>query len=58
MTLKVMSKFELRRIARCVGARLIPQMQIGGYKLEDMGFCAAVDVEEVGSRKMYFFSFF
>ena len=50
MTLKVMSKFELRRIARCVGARLIPQL--GGYKLEEMGSCASVDVEEVGSHKI------
>ena len=113
MVSKIMSKFELRRIARCVGARLIPQMVLktchfnlefycfenqvkirislnclislrkfqkhvfligiflyinskiepinhfyllnkqGQCTLEDLGSCAAVDVEEIGSHKMY-----
>jgi T-complex protein 1 subunit theta len=50
MCSKLMSKFELRRIAKCVGAKLIAQPNVFGP--EDMGFCASIHVEEVGSHRV------
>ena len=50
LAVKLMSKFELRRIAKCVGAKLIAQPNAFGP--EDMGFCASIHVEEVGARRV------
>eukprot|EP00455_Lapot_gusevi_P045403 TRINITY_DN5801_c0_g2_i1.p1 TRINITY_DN5801_c0_g2~~TRINITY_DN5801_c0_g2_i1.p1 ORF type:complete len:540 (+),score=224.37 TRINITY_DN5801_c0_g2_i1:86-1705(+) len=50
LAIKVSSKHELRRLARCTGARMIPQL--GAISPEDLGFCSSINVQEVGSHKI------
>lgn len=49
MTLKIMSKFELRRIAKAIGATLI--VKLGAPTPEELGFAHAVEFQEISSQK-------
>ena len=53
LVMKIMSKFEMRRLAKVCGARLIAQ--VGAISPEDMGFCASIHTQEVGSHKVVVF---
>lgn len=53
MTLKLSSKFELRRLCRATKAR--PTVQLGPISPEHMGYCSEVYVTEVGLRKVTVF---
>jgi len=46
MIIKIMSKFELRRLCKTVGAR--PQVRLGAVPAEEQGYCSRVYVSEVG----------
>lgn len=50
LAIKIMSKFEVRRIAKCLNAKLLPA--VTPITTEDLGFCAEINVEEVGSHKI------
>lgn len=47
MVVRVMSKFELRRLAKCVGA--VQLTRLGAPTAEEMGQADEVVVQEVGS---------
>jgi len=47
MMIKVLSKFELRRLAKALEARILTRL--GAPQPEEMGSCDRVDVTEVGS---------
>lgn len=47
MVVKVMSKFELKRICKCLGAT--PLVRQGAPIPEEIGVCDEVVVEEIGS---------
>lgn len=49
LTLKIMSKFELKRIAKSVGASLI--VKLGAPTQEELGFAHAVEAQEISSTK-------
>jgi len=53
MAVKVMSKFELRRICRAIGAT--PLVRLGAPAPEEIGHCDLVSVEEIGSTKVTVF---
>lgn len=53
MVVRVMSKFELRRLARCVGA--IQLTRLGAPTAEEMGSADEVVVQEIGSQKVTLF---
>ncbi len=53
MVVKVQSKFELRRLAKCVGA--VQLTRLGAPTAEEMGECDSVYVEEIGSQKVTIF---
>jgi T-complex protein 1 subunit theta len=53
MVIKIMSKFELRRIARTLGATTIGRQ--GAPTPDEMGHAAEVDVTEIGSTKVTLF---
>lgn len=53
MVVRVMSKFELRRLARCVGA--IQLTRLGAPTAEEMGHADHVFVQEIGSQKVTIF---
>lgn len=53
MVVKVPSKFELRRIAKAVGAT--PLVRLGKPTPEELGYCDYVSVEEIGSTKVTIF---
>lgn len=53
MCVRVMSKFELRRICKCLGATGLVRM--GAPTPEEMGYCDEVSVQEVGSQKITVF---
>jgi len=53
MVLKTLSKFDLRRICKAVGAT--PLARLGAPTPEELGFCDVVNVEEVGSTKVTIF---
>jgi len=50
MIIRIMSKWELRRLAKSLHARIITRL--GPPSEEEMGFCNRIDVEEVGSQKI------
>lgn len=54
MALKVPSKFELKRLAKAVGA--IPLARLGAPLEEEMGWAAKVQVQEIGGTKCTVFS--
>lgn len=49
LVLRTLSKFELRRIAKAVGA--IPLVRLGTPSAEEMGYADKIAVDEVGSQK-------
>lgn len=53
MTVKLTSKFELRRLCKAVKAR--PAVQFGVLGQEELGFCSSVLVREVGAQKLTVF---
>jgi len=53
MVIKVLSKFELRRVAKAVGAT--PIARLGAPVPEELGYCDIVAVEEIGSTKVTVF---
>jgi len=53
MAIKIMSKFELRRICRAVGAKAI--VRLGAPTPDEMGACDKVYVKEIGDRKVTIF---
>lgn len=53
MVVKVPSKFELRRIAKAVGAT--PLVRLGRPTAEELGYCDYINVEEIGSTKVTIF---
>lgn len=54
MVVKVLSKWELRRICNAVHATALVRM--GAPTPDEMGTCALVEVQEVGLRKVTVFS--
>lgn len=48
-----MSKFEVKRLCKCIGAVGIPKL--GCPTQEELGFCDAVHVKEIGSNKVTVF---
>ncbi len=50
MIVKVLSKFELRRLAKALSARIITKL--GAPTAEEFGYCDSIVVEEVGSQKI------
>lgn len=53
MVVRVMSKFELRRLAKCVGA--VQLTRLGAPTAEEMGSADEVLVQEIGSQKVCVF---
>lgn len=53
MVIKVMSKFELRRLCRTLGATAL--MRLGAPTPEEMGSCDSIRVTEIGGQKMTIF---
>jgi T-complex protein 1 subunit theta len=53
MCVRIMSKFELRRLCKCLGAVGIVRM--GPPTPEEMGYCDEVVVQEIGSQKITVF---
>jgi len=53
MAIRIMSKFDLMRICRCLGAVAIPQL--GQPTQEELGFCKKVYIKEIGSEKVTVF---
>ena len=53
MCIRIMSKFELRRISRTVGATAM--VRVGPPTPEEMGHCDKVSVREFGDRKAIIF---
>ncbi len=49
MVVKVLSKFDLRRLCRVIGAT--PLTRFGAPTPEEMGFCATVETVELGSDR-------
>ncbi|KNC49289.1 chaperonin [Thecamonas trahens ATCC 50062] len=54
LVVKVLSKFQLRRLCKAVGAR--PLVNLGVPTPDDLGFCADIHVEEVGSTYVTVFA--
>lgn len=54
MALKIMSKFELRRLCKTVGATALVRM--GCPTPDELGYCDRVSVDEIGSNKVTVFS--
>lgn len=52
-SIKVQSKFDLRRICSATGAR--PLVRLGAPTAEELGSCESVSVDEVGSTKVAVF---
>lgn len=53
MAIRIMSKFDLMRIVRCLGATAIPNF--GAPTQEELGHCKRVYVKEIGSEKVTIF---
>jgi T-complex protein 1 subunit theta len=53
MVVKVQSKFELRRLCKCLNAA--PLARLGAPNEEEMGTCDEVYVSEIGSQKVTIF---
>jgi len=47
MIVRIMSKFELKRLAKAINARILTRL--GAPTAEEMGYCSKIEVEEVGS---------
>jgi len=53
MCVKVLSKFDLRRVCKAVGATAL--VRLGAPTAEETGYCDSVTVEEIGSTKVTIF---
>lgn len=53
MVLKVTSKWELKRLCKCIGAVAIPAL--GAPTQEELGYCDQVKMVEIGSEKVTIF---
>jgi len=53
MCIKVLSKFDLRRVCRAIGATAL--VRLGAPTAEEAGYCDTVAVEEIGSTKVTVF---
>jgi len=53
MCVKVLSKFDLRRVCKAVGATAL--VRLGAPTAEEAGYCDSVTVEEIGSTKVTIF---
>lgn len=53
MTIKILSKFELRRISKATGATML--VRYGAPTPEEIGRCDEVAVEEISSQKVTIF---
>ena len=53
MAIKIVSKFELRRLCRAVGATAA--VRVGPVSADEMGSCAVVEVREIGGRHVTVF---
>lgn len=53
MVIKVMSKWELKRLCACIGAIAIPAL--GPPTQEELGYCENVQMHEIGSDKVTIF---
>lgn len=53
MCVKILSKFELRRLCQAIGAS--PLLNLGAPPADKLGFCDEVNVEEIGSTKCVVF---
>lgn len=53
MVVKVLSKFELRRLAKCVGA--VQLTRLGAPTMEEIGQADEVFVQEIGSHQVTIF---
>ena len=54
MMVRIMSKWELRRLAKSLKARIITRL--GPPTPDEAGFCTKIKVEEVGSQKIIKFT--
>lgn len=50
MLVKVVSKFELKRVCKAIGAS--PIARLDAPNPEEIGFCDSASVEEIGSQKV------
>lgn len=48
--IKILSKFELRRVAKCVAAKA--QLSLGAVPKDEQGYVESIHVEEIGSNKV------
>lgn len=53
MVIRIMSKYDLMRICRCLGATVISQL--GQPSQEDLGYCKKIYQKEIGSEKVTIF---
>lgn len=53
MCIKSMSKFEVKRLCKCIGALALPKL--GCPTQEELGYCDLVHVKEIGSEKVTIF---
>eukprot|EP01117_Protostelium_nocturnum_P000074 TRINITY_DN10164_c0_g1_i1.p1 TRINITY_DN10164_c0_g1~~TRINITY_DN10164_c0_g1_i1.p1 ORF type:complete len:571 (-),score=91.28 TRINITY_DN10164_c0_g1_i1:164-1771(-) len=53
MCVKILSKFELRRLCKAVGATSM--LRLGAPTAEETGYCDSVTVQEIGSTKVTIF---
>lgn len=53
MVIRILSKFDLQRICRCLGATSIAQL--GQPSQEELGFCKRIYQKEIGSEKVTVF---
>lgn len=50
MIVRIMSKYELMRLAKSLNATILTRL--GAPTPEEMGYCNSIHVEEVGSHKI------
>ena len=53
MAVRLMSKFDVRRIAKAVGATVLPRIELP--KPEELGFCDSVHIDEIGDTSVVLF---
>jgi len=53
MCIKSMSKFEVKRLCKCIGALALPKL--GCPTQDELGYCDLVHVKEIGSEKVTIF---
>lgn len=53
MAVRLMSKFDVRRVAKSVGATVLPRIQLP--KTEELGFCDSIHIDEIGDTPVVVF---